>query len=438
MADLHSIALKSLCTQLSDEWGLRERARQLGVVVRQSKVDSYALLASVVLGVAVRGPMGIASIGRILSDVLGHRLARSSVWARFTPAFRDLVREVLDRSVRTARERTCRPSGVLSGFKDVLAVDATVVRVHDSLEGCYRATRRNSMKAALKVHTWVRALTGELVKYKITADAHGDGKAFGVDHELRGTLVLFDRGYSSQSLWLRIHNIGGYFLTPLPADRNPEITGSHRRHRGAARKVTGRRLKDVLNGLQRAIMDVKGSFRCKVRKYGTEQDRVEIHEFRIIAIRTKRGKYRLYVTNAPVELLPAEVVSDAYRLRWEVETFYKTAKSGSGLNELSSAKQHIVETMVYAALLRATASMTALAATRARLVLMGNYRINPGQWHKWYIGEVQSLLRSLVKPCRAMTGAARLMMLTDPNRSRSPTRERIQLPDLWGECVGIS
>lgn len=256
MADLHSIALDTLYAMLSDESSIRERARRLGVVRRQSKVDSYALLACVVLGVAVRGPSGIAAIGRCLSEVLGHRLARSSVWGRFTPAFRDLVKDVLDREVLKARQRTLRPGGVLKGFKDVLAVDATVVKVRDDLEHRFPATRRNSMKAALKVHTWIRALTGEVVKYKITADAHGDGRAFGVDQELRGVLVLFDRGYSSQSLWYRIDRISGYFLTPLPADRDPEITTSLRRHRGAARKVAGHKLKRVIEGLKRGILDV--------------------------------------------------------------------------------------------------------------------------------------------------------------------------------------
>lgn len=51
------------------------------------------------------------------------------------------------------------------------------------------------------MHAWVRAFTGELVKYRVTADAHADCRAFGVDHALRGALVFFDRGDSSSSPW---------------------------------------------------------------------------------------------------------------------------------------------------------------------------------------------------------------------------------------------
>jgi hypothetical protein len=65
MADLRSIALDTLMALLSDERDICARARALGVVIRQGKVDRYALLVCVVLGIAVRGPAGIASIGRV-------------------------------------------------------------------------------------------------------------------------------------------------------------------------------------------------------------------------------------------------------------------------------------------------------------------------------------------------------------------------------------
>lgn len=185
-------AQELLCATLSDEEGLRVKAKQLRAVKRQGKLDIYALLATVILGVSVRGPTAIAQLGHILGEVTGTRFARSSVWSRFTPEFRDLVRWVLDQQLQEARSREVRPPGVLAGFRDVLSVDATVAKVHDDLEGVWKGTRRNSAPAAIKVHTWVRAMTGELVKFRLTADAHGDGRAFGVDHDLRGCLVIFD------------------------------------------------------------------------------------------------------------------------------------------------------------------------------------------------------------------------------------------------------
>ena len=423
MTQVRSTALRLLRATLSDDWELRIKARRLGVVKRQGKVDSYALLATVVLGVAVRGPTAIAVIGRVLSEVTGVRLARSSVWARFTPAFRDLVQLVLDDTIESSRCREVRPPGVLAGFSDVIAVDATVLKVHDGLEHVWRATRRNTTKAALKVHTWVRAFTGEVLKYRLTADAHGDGRAFGVDHQLRGCLVLFDKAYSSPSLWRRIHTVGGYFLTPLPADRNPEIVRVLRRHRGRARQLPGLRLRDGVRSLSRQYMDVEGTFRCKVRRYGGAARNRWVHEeFRIIAVRRQRGKYDFYVTNAPPDKLPAEAVASTYRLRWEVETFFKTAKTGSEVDHLPSAKQHIVETLIYAALLRATTSMQALATVRADIAHPRGLFVNPGQWQKWWNRRLRGLLDDLVGSQPRLSTMEVAVMLSDPNVGRPTNR----------------
>lgn len=380
----------------------RRKARDLGVVRRQGKVDAWHLLVVVVLGIAVRGPIAIAQLGHTLADVTGVRLARSSFWDRFTPAFASLVREVLDEAVAESRTRDAgRPPGVLAVFRDVIAVDATVVKVDDTLEDVWRGTRRNSAKSALKVHAWVRACTGELLKYKITPDAHGDGRAFGVEHSLSGCLVLFDKAYSSPSLWRRIDNVGGYFLTRLPLDRDPEIQCVHRRHRGRARKVEGRSLRTILDGLHRQYLDVDARFRCRVRRYNRNTNRWTTEDFRLVAVRRRNGTYEVFVTNAPPHMLPAERVADTYRLRWEVETFFKSSKSGSGPDQLPSAKRHVVETLVYASLLRATAAMQALAAFRSLVATQNRRPINPGQWLRWWNRQVAAQLFELVPARRS-------------------------------------
>ena len=430
MAQARRTSLTTLFATLDRESVLRERARDLDVVRRQGKIDIYAMLCVVVLGVAVRGPVAIAQLGHTLSQVTGVVLARSSFWDRITPAFAKLVRSVLDDAVVQARQRAAAPPGVLSGFVDVFAVDATVVKVHDDLVWFWKGTRRNSAKAALKVHTWVRAFTGEVVKYRLTQDAYGDGRAFGIDHALRGVLLLLDKGYSSPSLWRRIDHVGGYFLTRLPRDRAPRITADNRCHRGRARKTVGRDLHSVLDGLQRSVLDVMASFRCKVRKYSRPKNRWIEHDFRVVAIRDRKGRYEVFVTNAPPELLPAEAIARTYRLRWEVETFFRTAKTGSGLCELPSTKPHIVRTLLYAAMLRATSSMQALAKFRHETADALGLLINPGQWHTWWNRTVAGALADLVFHHGTLTDEDLAYLLADPNRGR-PTNRAVFLASAY-------
>ena len=416
---LRSLVLPIIANLIPPEL-TREQARRLGVVRRQGKVDAYQLLAVVVLGLVVRGPVAIAQLGHIFVEVTGTSMVRSSFWDRFTPSFSDLMKWALDRMVLCSRPPKHRPLGVLGAFRDVLAADSSVIKVHDDLRSLYKGTRRNSAKAAVKLHAWVRVLTGELVKYRLTAEAYADCKAFGIDHELRGVLMLFDRGYASPSLWRRIDSVGGYFLTRIPAGWNPLVLEENRRHRGRARKLSGLKLRDALDGLKRTVVDIQAQFTCRVRGYGGLPGRKVQESYRVIALyNPELDEYGLYATNAPESLMDATHVREIYRLRWEVESFFKTAKSGSGINELPSSKAHIVETLLYAGLLRASLAMRARAAVVQARALC----INPHQWVRWWNRHLGSLLDELLAGFVDVDALIDWKILTDPNRRRVPTRQ---------------
>lgn len=421
---LRTAVVDLLSTHVPERW-VRERARFLGVVRRVGKIDAYVLVMVVLLGLVVRGPTAIAQLGQLYCRVDGISLARSAFWARMSPSLAALMWELLERVMDQAREEPPRPPGALGGFRDVLAVDASVIKVHDKLHSVWKGTRRNSAKAALKVHAWIRVFTGELVKARITADAHADSKAFGIDHQLRGVLVLFDRGYASPSLWRRIDSVGGYFLCRVPKGWNQPIVSEAGRSRGRARKLVGRRLKEAFVGLHRPVVDVGVAFECRVRGYGGGKARKVQETYRVVAVRHgNTGEYALYVTNAPADLLAAKDIREVYRLRWEVETFFKLAKSGCGMNEQPSSKEAIVRLLVTAALLRATLSMRAKSTLLRRFAPGQTHTTGPLQWIRWWNQQLPAVLHQMLfclHGWRPRSPAEELAALVDPNHRHRPS-----------------
>jgi len=369
---------------------VRRQARQLDVLQRQRKIDPYALLLSVVFAMAGRGSYSVAAARRSLAVRTGVRVVRSAMFDRFTPEFEKLLDWLLDRLLERAQRREVSPQGMLGGFKDVVIVDGTVVKVPDELASTWPGTRRNSAKASVKIHTWLRPLTGELLRYRLSAGNRWDGHFFGVTWADAGKLFLLDMGYASASLWWRIHRVGGFFVTRLPASFEPVVLHEHRRHRGRARKLVGCRLRPELVTLKRSVVDVSCPFRVRVRRYGSKRGRRLVQPFRVIALRNDTtGLYHLYATNLPPDRMKAENVDALYRLRWEVETLFKTAKSGNGLAEISSTKPHIVRIFLKAALLRLTLSMQARQLAEAQLPHTA--WINQGAWNlvwRAVLGEV--------------------------------------------------
>lgn len=182
--------------------------------------------------------------------------------------------------------------------------------------------------------------------------------------------------------------------------------------------------------MQRKYLDVMADFRVYIRKYDSRHGHNERQAFRVVGVRNdETRKLHLYVTNAPVEMLPAEMVRDLYRLRWEVELFYKAAKSGSGLNELTTSQPHIVKTLIYAALIRTTLAMK--AKMKASQAAKGRLWINPVQWMAVWNELLLQCLDKLLRPNRPRLemGWFELAVLAqDPNRNRVPTRARLQAP----------
>ena len=378
---------------------VRRSARACGAVQRQGVVDIHALLMTVVLGVSVRGAVSLADLRRVYAEVSGTVLARSSFYGRFNASLATLMKWLLDALMADSRGTPRRPPGPLSFFKDVLCEDASILQLPDEMAESWPGPRTNSSPAAAKVHARIRATTGELVKAKVTHGRVADCKAFGVGHELRNTLLLFDQGYSSQSLWRRIESVGGYFITRLPADRDPLVVRHLRRHRGRARKVKGMPLREALAGLKRTVLDVECAFRCKVRRYRGRHGRQVIEHFRVVAIHNaETGEWHVYVTNVPNDVLTGELVARTYRLRWEVEQFFKLGKSGSGLHEMPSANEDVVRTLIYAALCRATVSMRGRRAVQAILGGGRTNHLHARSWHRLWLLHAHAALRLLLPP----------------------------------------
>jgi hypothetical protein len=437
MAKREATSPEALLHSLINPEDVRTWARRLGFLKRKRKIDAVAFLSSVVLGLCGREGQSIASMRRDMALRSGTTVVRSSFFTRLSEPFERLVSWALDRLQQTAISSAPTFRGVLEGFHDVIAVDATVIKVQDNLARLWKGTR-HSRKAAVKVHTWIRATTGELLKHRITAETYPEARAFGMTRALKGMLFLFDMGFPSAGLWFRIHRLGGFFLTRLPRSHRPTIVSVNRTHRGRARKLVGAKLQDVVPGLKRGALDVDCAFNVHIRGYGGRKGRMTRQVFRVIGIYNPVAKaHHLYVTNLPLSRLDAVDAEPLYRLRWEVETFYKVNKSGLGLNEITSGKPHIVRTMLMAALLRGSICMQ--AKRHAERYLPSRRWINPLMWTRVWTAYLDRALDSWMLGARraAVTWRRLALLAMDPERSRPPTRRWIEDLDVCDFALGI-
>ena len=126
--------------------------------------------------------------------------------------------------------------------------------------------------------------------------------------------------------------------------------------------------------------------------------------------------------NIPADRLDAEDIARVYRARWEVELIFKELKSHYQLDRLPSTKAHIVEALIYTAILTLIVSRKILVALR-RLQGVAADRTPERRWTITFHSCAARLLDLLLDPSAAPArwrGLEEFLTreFLDPNRSR--------------------
>ena len=135
----------------SPEW-LRETAKETGFTKRERKIDPVLMFWTLALGFGVQLQRTLASLRRLYEERGEVHISRSSFYDRFTP---ELVNFLHACVLHGLEKITQKPNRVLkdklTGFKDLVIQDSTIIRLHEKLARIWPATRTKKVAAGVKV-----------------------------------------------------------------------------------------------------------------------------------------------------------------------------------------------------------------------------------------------------------------------------------------------
>jgi IS4 transposase len=410
---------------------LNRLARLSGLVRRRRKIEPMELFWTVVLGFGAGRARTLAGMRRAYQKSTGATLVPSAFYDRFTKSLAVFMRRVVEELLEKLEQTEGKFGGLLRSFRDVVVTDSTLVRLHDLLERRFPACRTNHTKASAKLHV-VMSVRGQGPRtVKLTSGRQHDGPVFRVGRWVRDRLLMFDLGYFRYQLFDCIDRNGGYFISRLKENANPEITATLRQWRGRSVSLVGERLREVIERLQREVLDVEVEVAFRRRVYAGSQSGAR-RPLRLVGVRNgDTGRYHLYVTNIPPERLEAEQVARVYSGRWQIELVFKEMKSHYGLEDVPSRKPHIVEALLYATLVTLVVSRRLLRAVRK--ALRGRpHAVPEGRWAAIFAVVSSAILDVLLAPAGLARDLARrtepmlLQEALDPNLSRRLLLARIE------------
>lgn len=410
---------------------LNRLARATGAVVRQRKVKIAEFFWTLVLGFGVGRERTIAGLRREYEKTSGQNIEESSFYDRFTPGLVRMLKQAVGHALGQSLGVGRALRGHLEAFRDVIMTDSTVIRLHDLLEDVYPACRTNHTKAALKAHAVISVTGAGKQSIKITSERRHDGPVFQVGKWVAGRLLLFDLGYYRYQLFDCITRNRGYFVSRLKSNSNPTIVAMNRKHRGRSVPVIGRKLRDVLEHLQREVLDVMVEVSFQHRRYAGKRS-CGTQTLRVVGVRDEdSGEYHLYITNLPPEKLAAKDIQATYALRWQVELLFKEWKQRYRLEDMPSRNVVVVEALLHAAILTLVVSRQLLAAVRKGLQQQVD-RLKDARWGAVFEAVAQDLLRIVLRPPREVRQLERDISRTilheapDPNASRPSLLQAVE------------
>lgn len=416
----------------SPDW-LRQTANEVGLVKRNRKIDPVALFWVLVLGFGVGVERTLASLRRAYETASAKSIVPSAFYDRFSPQLVVFLKKCLTHGMtELASNASLTLSAKLSGFKDLVVADGTLLKLHKNLARQFPGARSD---AELKIHTVISVTTGGPKSITFHAGKTAEVKTMRVGPWVKDTILLFDLGYFKYQLFSRITRNGGHFVSRLKQTANPTIVAVLRQHRGRAIDLAGKNLKDILPQLKREVLDVLVEVSFKRRSYRGESSPAT-ETYRLIGVLNhETNEYHLYITSLSPEQMSAEDVAILYGARWSVELIFKELKRIYQLDVIRSGKSEVVEALVLVALLTLLVSHRVLNFMR-QVASEKGHRWTPMRWAETFRVSSGRLLGNILEAAGIDDDPLELMYFylvegVDPNVNRK------RLLDPWIEMLNI-
>ncbi len=351
LRDQFSRVVEASALELLDPDRIEAIGEDMGVIRRHRVHHPGLIVCSLVLSAFERST---DTEGRWLDaqctyEMLGGPEAGKTSFRNQTRKMLPVLKELLRRRLRQLAEGapTTTLRGRLLDFANVLIPDGCAFKVASALSGIYPGTGQD---AELKLHAVYNVAARTATSVEMSAGRVHDSDGFWPKRWESGALYIWDLGYNSHKRFIDATVGGAIVLQRLKEGANPVVVASHG-PTGVRRAVVGDDNRPV------RLLEAC-EFGWVHHQRVLDLDVVLTDERRSVLARVVcvpfGGEERYYLTTLPREVFTAHDVAELYRVRWEVELFFRNWKGAVRLDEVRRLEHPVsLEVAITASLLAA-------------------------------------------------------------------------------------
>jgi hypothetical protein len=328
--------------EVFDDKHLETFARETGFIKRKRKINPKQFLENMLL-------LKLESPASSLEDLVyefnknNHCvISKQAIHKKFNESALKFIKMVLNKLLEHTFTASVACLNAIPFVKKVQVIDSSEIRLHASLKNIFPQVRNQG--AAVKLQSLIEVVSQDILSLEIRPSKEPD-QAYKehLTHVQAGDLSIADLGYFDVNTFSGIASKGGFFLSRY----------FKKTHLYDIETKTPIDLKSLLNKATEEKLELqiglgKSQFPCRLVATKLTE---EAYQKRLKNLKEKQrkdpranknddllNKWTILVTNLPVSV-EADVLLRLYRLRWQIELFYKMAKSFLKLRKITEVNQ---------------------------------------------------------------------------------------------------
>jgi putative transposase len=337
---------------------LDEIAFSKGACKRVRKIKPAKIISALIFENSPGESRSIDGIRRYYCRQNKESLSKSSFYEHLNEGLADTLEVLVSDACRDyCSSNWSIMADCLDLFTNLHIQDASIIALNDKLESEYPACGFQGGKAACKIHLGLDPFAAAPRTVALSSQKAYDAAYVESGEWMKSSLLLFDRGYYSFTLFDEIGRSGGYFITRYKTNSNPIVTrdnlkpGNRKDNEKPVSLALERNVKNAGGPRHRETLDYQVKATGRFRKDGKRAALMSL-EMRLVGIWDDLHKrYHVFLTNLPSDRISAEMVGRLYRCRWEVELQIKQLKSYFKLDQVNTKNPQILRILLYASIL---------------------------------------------------------------------------------------
>ena len=317
--------------------------RTMRLCRRERMITPYRLALSCLASCATMRVETLADIQRTFNALFGTGVAykpfhNQLAKCQFGGFMREVVESMLEHWV--VRVLQVERGSAFGEFSRIVIQDGSSFALKPTLSALYPGRFKSKGPAAVELHVSMDLLGESLTQVVLTPDTFTERAELPAPETLRGALLLADRGYFDVKYLNELDRHDAHFVVRGFISINPTVLAGYREDGTRLRGVANNRLKD-LQLPKRKMLDLDVA-------WGSGNNLVRARL--IVSWNAAKKQFRYLVTNLARERYSMAQITQAYRLRWQIELLFKEWKSYANLHAFDTSNHSIAEGMIWAAI----------------------------------------------------------------------------------------